>query len=133
MFINLMGYLWELQVDEVFSIFNAYRVSKDFQGRLDGIDEALLDITNGVTAFKKVKYDINSPAETLEIGETRWNDVAGTLETRLSTDVYLLHSQEALFKCQNISGKDIQMELAVYISGASGGSPNFYVDKADNT
>ncbi len=89
-------------------------------------------LETGITVFKKVAYDTIAPAETINIGETRWNADAETLETRVGNDEYLLHGQKLAFKCKNTSGVDIAKGTPVYITGASGSSANFYIAKADN-
>lgn len=90
-------------------------------------------LETGITIFKKIAMDTASPASTLSIGETRWNAEVETYETRVSNDEYLQHGQELKFKCKNTSGVDISKGTPVYITGASGSSPNFYIAKASSS
>jgi len=101
-------------------------VISTYKGYIDGL-------LAGTQAVDAVKYDTASPAATLNIGETRWNDTLKTIETKLSASVVLQHGQEVLVRVFNNSGASISNGTAVYISGAPGSSPIAYIEKASNT
>ncbi len=92
--------------------------------------EELDNVLNGVTTFTKVAYNTTSPASTLNIGETRWNDTDKCLETRVTADVTVQHDQETLRYTRNNSGAQITNKKIVYVSGAVGQNPT--IDLATN-
>lgn len=65
--------------------------------------------------------DTVAPAETLAIGETRWNNTYKTTETRLSANVVMQHGQEVHFPSPCKAVEAIAEKDVVMWAGAQGG------------
>jgi len=101
--------------------------------RMNVVESDIQNIATGDFVLKKIALDTNDPAETLGIGETRWNDELKCLETRLSATVVIQHGQETLIKVRNDLGFAMNNGSPFYVISGISGSNHMLIGAGDNT
>jgi hypothetical protein len=90
--------------------------------RMTAAEGNIENIRTGDFVLRKISLDTDDPAETLGIGETRWNAQQDCLETRISADVVIQHGQEVTVKIRSDVATQMNDGSPFCISGGIGGS-----------
>ncbi len=101
--------------------------------RMTAVEGNVENIRTGDFVVRKIAFDTNDPAETLGIGETRWNDDLKCLETRVSDTVVIQHGQEVLVKVRSNLSVTFDNGKPFYIISGIGGSAHMLVGLGDYT